>query len=646
MRSRFLCVALTICFCCTVLRLTDASWDGDSLWGTAAETTLHLQMPHIRPMKDDDSVCQSIELPASDSYIVGFDLVGARQAVDHMLVFACNEPFVMGVWHDCTHVCTSGRRVMFSWGAGAPTIHLPQGVGLPVGPSTASRHLVLRVHYSNADSVPLAGAGDDSGVAVHLTRQRPQYLSSIYLLVSNTGDIPAGQSEYNRDISCRYTGDVPLHPIAFRVHAHSHGQQVSAFKVDRTGSWSLLGTRDPRQPQAFYPVQDTSVVVQPGDVIAARCRYNTSDETADLAIGMTRDAEMCNFYLMFYARADSVDRLPKSCSGRLDALDYSTMPRLQLSGSPRTESTDAAVAIVETSSMPETVMEVAKTTPPTEHRATTIAQPARTHPKVVTPGPPETEAHVPPTRHQPPAAPVVMPVTAAPSTVPPQPKTDPPAPAAAAEPSTPPPAAVPPQPEPPTPVPTAPTAPKTQPPVAASPQPEVNPPAPATIARRPPAAALPQPEVNPPAPASAVPKTQPAAATPPKPDVRPPAKERPQEIATQNIAVTTTNAQSLNATAEYVKILGNRAVVIFLVVLAMSFGGLLSGAVVRHYQMMKRRNVWRDRFNGGGSKKLLIDPTRSNNGTHRGSHFSSSNPVSFHQIVPPMSSDSDSDGDI
>ena len=52
------------------------------------------------------------------------------------------------------------------------------------------------------------------------------------------------------------------------------GTAVSGWRV--TGSapdhqWSLLGIQDPQLPEAFYPVDNSSVVIRNNDVIATRC---------------------------------------------------------------------------------------------------------------------------------------------------------------------------------------------------------------------------------------------------------------------------------------------------------------------------------------------------------------------------------------
>lgn len=75
----------------------------------------------------------------------------------------------------------------------------------------------------------------------------------------------------------------------------------------------------------------------------------------------------------------------------------------------------------------------------------------------------------------------------------------------------------------------------------------------------------------------------------------------------------------------------------------MSFGALLSGAIVRHYQMMKRRHIWRERFSGPGNhRRLLIDPKQKTDGnlpiTGNGSRA-----VKFHQLPVDRSSDSGSE---
>ena len=71
------------------------------------------------------------------------------------------------------------------------------------------------------------------------------------------------------------------------------------YVVKSTGEWQVIGTRSPQDPQvspsqtllrggwkedqndclvfqAFYPVGDDSIEVDPGDWIAVRCVFNTA----------------------------------------------------------------------------------------------------------------------------------------------------------------------------------------------------------------------------------------------------------------------------------------------------------------------------------------------------------------------------------
>ena len=55
----------------------------------------------------------------------------------------------------------------------------------------------------------------------------------------------------------------------------------------------------PHQPQMFYPVTNSDIIVQKGDIIAARCTMKNY-LNHNVFIGSTGDDEMCNFYMMYY----------------------------------------------------------------------------------------------------------------------------------------------------------------------------------------------------------------------------------------------------------------------------------------------------------------------------------------------------------
>lgn len=55
----------------------------------------------------------------------------------------------------------------------------------------------------------------------------------------------------------------------------------------------------------FYPVDEKSLVIKQGDIVAARC---TMDNYQDhyVRVGSTGNDEMCNFYMMYYTNGDKI----------------------------------------------------------------------------------------------------------------------------------------------------------------------------------------------------------------------------------------------------------------------------------------------------------------------------------------------------
>jgi len=49
------------------------------------------------------------------------------------------------------------------------------------------------------------------------------------------------------------------------------GKVVSGWKVHNRSEWSLVGKGDPQKPQMFYPTADENMVIEKGDILAARC---------------------------------------------------------------------------------------------------------------------------------------------------------------------------------------------------------------------------------------------------------------------------------------------------------------------------------------------------------------------------------------
>ena len=128
------------------------------------------------------------------------------------------------------------------------------------------------------------------------------------LLVSGAINIPpnnAVPASYSVSLSCRYLSSVSIKVFAFRVHAHTHGDVNSAYRVRRRvgvkesdpnwqskSEWTELARGNPQWPQTFYrlPVNED---VTKDDYLVGRCAYhNTGNEVVHE--GGTHMDEMCN----------------------------------------------------------------------------------------------------------------------------------------------------------------------------------------------------------------------------------------------------------------------------------------------------------------------------------------------------------------
>jgi len=117
--------------------------------------------------------------------------------------------------------------------------------------------------------------------------------------------------EQSVHFSCSYSGRT-LKMFAYRVHAHSHGDVNSAYRV-RNSEWTQLAKADPQWPQAFYPT-DSLIDIKDGDVLIGSCTYH-NDENRFVYAGTTHNDEMCNIYLMYYT--DNTEDVMPTCAGNV-----------------------------------------------------------------------------------------------------------------------------------------------------------------------------------------------------------------------------------------------------------------------------------------------------------------------------------------
>jgi peptidylglycine monooxygenase len=273
-----------------------------------------IRMPGVSVDHNETYLCTSYPLNMVETnYIIGYEPLADMHQVHHILLFGCEEPGSDDPVWDCGEMsaagsqyrraptCATQPQILYAWGRGAPKLELPKDVGFPVGGETQSKFVILQVHYMHKTD-----KADISGVRV-VSTPIPQPRTASTLLIVTGGSIKSKATE-DFEAACVIDEPVEMHPFAFRVHTHSHGTQVSGWLVKEdpeTGrdDWSLIGSRDPQLPQMFEPVKNDSMLISPGDIVAARCTIkNTEDH--EITIGPTGKDEMCNFYLMYWVEGD------------------------------------------------------------------------------------------------------------------------------------------------------------------------------------------------------------------------------------------------------------------------------------------------------------------------------------------------------
>ncbi|PAV86857.1 hypothetical protein WR25_13174 [Diploscapter pachys] len=264
----------------------------------------------------DSYVCTSVPIDEAEHYITGFKAeVGESHNAHHILLFGCDEPGSSEIIWDCGEMsplagegldqaptCASSPNILYAWAHNAPELTLPEGVAFRVGGNTKIQYLVMQVHYMKQQDQE-----DTSGVTLTHTKEPQPKTAATMLLV--TGGVVPPKSTESFETACVIDESVELHPFAYRTHTHKHGVDVSGWIVQENEKgddmWTLIGRRDPQLPQMFVPVSNQSIVINQGDLLAARCILK-NDENQEITIGPTGSDEMCNFYIMYWADSDKV----------------------------------------------------------------------------------------------------------------------------------------------------------------------------------------------------------------------------------------------------------------------------------------------------------------------------------------------------
>ena len=89
-------------------------------------------------------------------------------------------------------------------------------------------------------------------------------------MAKNWMTIPPGKETVTGDMSCLMKLGSPIHPFAFRTHAHSLGSVITGYRYRAdTEEYTEIAKGSPQWPQAFYPTKG-DFEVKSGDYLVAR----------------------------------------------------------------------------------------------------------------------------------------------------------------------------------------------------------------------------------------------------------------------------------------------------------------------------------------------------------------------------------------
>uniref|UniRef100_A0A0P5MV37 Peptidyl-glycine alpha-amidating monooxygenase n=2 Tax=Daphnia magna TaxID=35525 RepID=A0A0P5MV37_9CRUS len=271
---------------------------------TVGGKSVKLRMPGIIPQKNDDYLCSAFDASDEQLYITQYKIEGTADRAHHMLLYGCSDVPSKDIYWDCGHhgVCSGSSSIMFAWAKNAPPTSLPPSVGFRFGGQKSSvKYLVLQIHYAH----PLPpGEKDYSGMDIDVTSEEQKYIAGIFLLIGGA-IIPPFMPKVHADACCKVNVPAPIHLFAYRTHAHALGRVITGYKLGKmSGQVEEIARGNPQWPQAFYGMPRV-FDLESGDIIAARCTYNSTNKNTTTYMGSTAGDEMCNLYLMYYTDAKS-----------------------------------------------------------------------------------------------------------------------------------------------------------------------------------------------------------------------------------------------------------------------------------------------------------------------------------------------------
>jgi hypothetical protein len=187
------------------------------------------------------------------------------------------------------------------WAPGAAPSLLPDGVGRVL---LKGSDVVFQMHY-HPDG---REHQDQSSVAIYLQKKPVTKILSSFILATRQIDIPAGESNYTRDISVTLPCDVTVAGVVPHMHLIGREMKVEAIKPDKT-EIPLIWIKDWdfKWQGQYHFVQP--VELKKGDTLTLHARYDNSADNTDnpsnppqrVTHGEQTTDEMCLCFVSFLA---------------------------------------------------------------------------------------------------------------------------------------------------------------------------------------------------------------------------------------------------------------------------------------------------------------------------------------------------------
>jgi len=277
---------LTLAFCTLAAACaSDSSSDSGQLQpapppgGQQLATTKYTLQPG-----DEKYFCWTFRSPSQAEAITAVQPISG-QLVHHLVLFSTTQAEPDGFF-ECPQLVKLNWRPIWAEGTGGNPLTVPPGVGFQV---PAGTQYLVQFHLLNAtDKAVTERSGLNLTYAADPASTMP---AGIYALGALTLDIPAGQSDYQLNVSCN--ADQTLHAFAAFPHMHKLGTKLeltangqSAYKID---PW-VFGNQ---------PMDPISLDITQGEPLSATCHWNNTTGQ-DVKFGESTNDEMCFMVLFAY----------------------------------------------------------------------------------------------------------------------------------------------------------------------------------------------------------------------------------------------------------------------------------------------------------------------------------------------------------